>query len=114
MNVNYSGFEHSCTMQIAIINQIKKVFDPEMPINIWDLGLVYGVNIHHQKNLTIVRVVMTFTSPNCPFVELILADLKKNILDLECVDEIEVEVVWDPIWSRDSLDDEQLLELDLL
>jgi metal-sulfur cluster biosynthetic enzyme len=92
-----------------IITTLKTVFDPEMPINIWDLGLIYGVNFSGG----LVEVAMTFTSPNCPFAESILSEIKSKLLKLESVKEVRVEIVWDPVWSRDSLDDEMLLELGL-
>jgi metal-sulfur cluster biosynthetic enzyme len=92
-----------------IITTLKTVFDPEMPINIWDLGLIYGVNFSDG----LVEVTMTFTSPNCPFAESILSEIKTKLLALESVREVKVEIVWEPVWSRDSLDDEMLLELGL-
>jgi metal-sulfur cluster biosynthetic enzyme len=92
-----------------IIETLKTVFDPEMPINIWDLGLIYGVNFNDE----LVEVTMTFTSPNCPFAESILNEIKTKLLELENVNEVKVEIVWEPVWSRDSLDDEMLLELGL-
>lgn len=92
-----------------IIDTLKTVFDPEMPINIWDLGLVYGVNF----NSGVAEIIMTFTSPNCPFAESILTEIKTKVLEVESVNEVMVEIVWEPVWSRDSLDDEMLLELGL-
>ena len=93
-----------------IIDTLKTVFDPEMPINIWDLGLVYGVNF----NSGLAEIVMTFTSPNCPFADSILSEIKTKVLEVNGVDEVKVEIVWEPVWSRDSLDDEMLLELGLV
>ena len=92
-----------------IIDTLKTVFDPEMPINIWDLGLVYGVNI----NFGNAEIVMTFTSPNCPFADSILSEIRNKLLEISDVIEVKVEIVWEPVWSRDSLDDEMLLELGL-
>ena len=92
-----------------IIETLKTVFDPEMPINIWDLGLVYGVNF----NNGLAEIIMTFTSPNCPFADSILREIKNKVLEVESVKEVKVEIVWEPVWSRDSLDDEMLLELGL-
>ena len=93
-----------------IIETLKTVFDPEMPINIWDLGLVYGVNF----NNGLAEIIMTFTSPNCPFADSILREIKNKVLEVESVKEVKVEIVWEPVWSRDSLDDEMLLELGLV
>jgi metal-sulfur cluster biosynthetic enzyme len=92
-----------------IITKLKTVFDPEMPINIWDLRLIYGVNF----NEGLAEVTMTFTSPNCPFAESILSEIKTKLLELDSVKEVRVDIVWEPVWSRDSLDDEMLLELGL-
>ncbi len=95
--------------QKQIIETLKTIFDPEMPINIWDLGLVYGVNF----NSGIAEIIMTFTSPNCPFAESILTEIRTKVLEVADVNEVEIEIVWEPVWSRDSLNDEMLLELGL-
>ncbi len=92
-----------------IIETLKTVFDPEMPINIWDLGLVYGVNFDNNS----ATIIMTFTSPNCPFAESILNEVRTKILKIEDIKEVKVEIVWEPAWNGDSLDEETLLELGL-
>lgn len=78
---------------------LKKCYDPEIPINIVDLGLVYDVGINGDK----VHVKMTLTSPGCPMHETISADVKRKLLKLEDLNEAEVEVVWEPPWNPERM-----------
>ena len=97
-----------------VILALKTVYDPEMPINIWDLGLIYGVNLDISKNAKFdVTVIMTFTSPNCPSCEDIILDIKKSVIQIENINGCIVEIVWDPPWNSNNLDEEIRLELGL-
>lgn len=93
-----------------IIDNLKKVFDPEMPVNIWDLGLIYAVDLNSEDCVT---VVMTFTSPNCPSAEEIMVDVKLAVLKSEFVKECQIQIVWQPAWNSNNLDEELKLELGL-
>lgn len=92
-----------------IINEIKKIYDPEIPVNIWDLGLIYNINID-DKNIVIE---MTFTSPTCPMMEDILSQVKENVESVSGDKKVEVKLVWDPAWDLSRMSDAARIELDL-
>ena len=93
----------------AIINEIKKVYDPEVPVNIWDLGLIYDISINHDS----VVIEMTFTSPTCPMMEDILSQVKSNVESVVNGKTVEVKLVWEPAWDLSRMSDVARLELDL-
>ena len=93
-----------------IINQIKKVYDPEIPVNIYELGLIYKLEVN-DKN--IVNVDMTLTSPNCPVAESLPKEVKDNILKVEGVKDVDLKLVWDPPWTKDKMSEAAKLELNL-
>ena len=92
-----------------IINEIKKVFDPEIPVNIWDLGLVYDIDIRDKE----IIIEMTFTSPTCPMMEDILSQVKTNIETVSDGRNVDVKLVWDPAWDLSRMSDAARIELDL-
>ena len=92
-----------------IINALKKVYDPEIPVNIWDLGLVYNIEITDKE----IVVTMTFTSPTCPMMEEILIQVKENITSVADGTPVRVELVWDPPWNLSMMSDTARVELDL-
>ena len=93
-----------------IINEIKKVYDPEIPVNIYELGLIYKIEIDKKNN---VNVDMTLTSPNCPVAESLPKMVKDNILSLDGVDDVNLKLVWDPPWTKDKMSAAAKLELNL-
>jgi metal-sulfur cluster biosynthetic enzyme len=92
-----------------VINEIKKVFDPEIPVNIWDLGLIYDISIN-QNN---VVIEMTFTSPTCPMMEDILNQVKTNVETITEGKPVDVNLVWEPAWDVSRMSDAARIELDL-
>lgn len=92
-----------------IINEIKKVYDPEIPVNIWDLGLIYDIAINKDS----VVIEMTFTSPTCPMMEDILNQVKLNVESVVSGKTVDVKLVWDPAWDISRMSDAARLELDL-
>ena len=92
-----------------IIKAIKTVYDPEIPVNIWDLGLIYGVDI----NVDEVVITMTFTSPTCPMMEELLAQVRDGVRAISGGIPVRVDLVWDPPWDLTRMSDEARLELDL-
>ncbi len=92
-----------------IINEIKKVFDPEIPVNIWDLGLVYDIDIRDKE----IIIEMTFTSPTCPMMEDILSQVKTNVETVSDGRNVDVKLVWDPAWDLSRMSDAARIELDL-
>ena len=92
-----------------IIGALKTVYDPEIPVNIWDLGLIYDININDKE----VVVVMTFTSPTCPLMEEILLQVKNAVAGVVGDAPVRVELVWDPPWNVSMMSDAARVELDL-
>ncbi|TCO07962.1 SUF system Fe-S cluster assembly protein [Natronoflexus pectinivorans] len=98
-------------LEMEIVSAIRTVYDPEIPVNIYDLGLIYEVNVEGDGK---VRIVMTLTSPNCPVADSLPEEVREVVADLKGVKDVEVNMTFDPPWSRDMLSDEALLELGLL
>ncbi len=93
-----------------IITEIKKIYDPEIPVNIYDLGLIYNIEI---KNDNEAYIEMTLTSPNCPVAESLPRMVKENINSIEGVNKVELKLVWSPPWTKDMMSEEAKLELNL-
>ena len=93
-----------------IIAEIKKIYDPEIPVNIYELGLIYKIDVLNDKK---VNIEMTLTSPNCPVAESLPKMVKDNILKLEGVDDVDLKLVWDPPWTKDKMSEAAKLELNL-
>ncbi|MBO5705192.1 MAG: DUF59 domain-containing protein [Alphaproteobacteria bacterium] len=93
----------------VIVNAIKTVYDPEIPVNIWDLGLIYGIDIKETE----IVITMTFTSPTCPMMEELMAQLKEAVQAVVGDVPVRVELVWDPPWDLSKMSDVARLELDL-
>jgi FeS assembly SUF system protein len=93
-----------------IVAEIKKIYDPEIPVNIYELGFIYKIEI---KDLKKVNIDMTLTSPNCPVAESLPKMVKDNILKLEDVEDVDLNLVWDPPWTKDKMSEAAKLELNL-
>jgi len=93
-----------------VINEIKKIYDPEIPVNIYELGLIYKIEI---KEHDIVNVDMTLTSPNCPVAESLPKEVKDNILKIKEVSDVKLNLVWDPPWDKSKMSEAAKLELNL-
>ena len=93
-----------------IIFEIKKVYDPEIPVNIYDLGLIYNIEI---KNENEAYIEMTLTSPNCPVADSLPKMVKENIMSIKGVKKVDLKLVWNPPWTKDMMSEEAKLELNL-
>ena len=93
-----------------VILEIKKIYDPEIPVNIYELGLIYKIDIKEAKK---VNIEMTLTSPNCPVAESLPKMVKDNILKLDGVNDVNLKLVWDPPWTKDKMSEAAKLELNL-
>ena len=93
-----------------IISEIKKIYDPEIPVNIFELGLIYKIEVNENKT---VLIEMTLTSPNCPVAESLPKSVKENILKIEEVEDVDLKLVWDPPWTKDKMTEAAKLELNL-
>jgi len=93
-----------------VVSEIKKIYDPEIPVNIYELGLIYKIEIKEAKK---VNIDMTLTSPNCPVAESLPRMIKDNILKLNGVNDVNLNLVWDPPWTKDKMSEAAKLELNL-
>jgi len=98
-------------LENRVIDALKRVHDPEIPVNIYDLGLVYEIKIDDQA---IVNITMTLTTPNCPIAEDMPGVVYKEVKSVEGVKDVKVELVFDPPWDKDMISEAALLELGLL
>lgn len=94
-----------------IIEVLKTIFDPEIPVDIYELGLIYDVFVNDQNG---VKIIMTLTTPNCPVAETLPRDVEEKVKTLEEVDTCEVEITFDPPWNHNLMSDEAKLELGFL
>ena len=96
----------------AVVLALKQVYDPEIPVNIYDLGLVYELNISKKRH---VSIKMTFTAPNCPMADEVLSEVKRNVENVKGVEGCEIELTFEPAWDQSMLSDEArvILGLDL-
>tara|TARA_B100001250_G_scaffold283888_1_gene245934 strand:+ start:955 stop:1251 length:297 start_codon:yes stop_codon:yes gene_type:complete len=92
-----------------IIAEIKKIYDPEIPVNIYELGLIYDILVNNKD----VKIKMTLTSPNCPVAESLPKEVKDSIMQLNEVDKVDLDLVWDPPWNKSMMSESAKLELNL-
>ena len=93
-----------------VIEVIKKIYDPEIPVNIYELGLIYKVDVDEKNK---VNIDMTLTSPNCPVAESLPKDVKENIMKVAGVSDVNLNIVWEPPWDKDKMSEAAKLELNL-
>ena len=95
----------------AILQVLKTIYDPEIPVDIYDLGLIYEIKIDDDFN---AHILMTLTAPNCPVAESLPAEVKERVKAVDGINDADVEITFDPPWSQDYLSEEAKLELGLL
>ena len=93
-----------------IINEIKKIYDPEIPVNIYELGLIYDISIEKDN---MVKIKMTLTTPNCPVAESLPQEVKYSIKEIKDVKDVDLKLVWDPPWDKSMMSEAAKLELNL-
>ena len=93
-----------------IIIEIKKIYDPEIPVNIYELGLIYDIKVDEKNN---VKINMTLTSPNCPVAESLPKEVKDSIMEIKEVNKVDLDLVWDPPWDKSMMSESAKLELNL-
>jgi metal-sulfur cluster biosynthetic enzyme len=98
----------------CIWEALKRVYDPEIPVNIVDLGLVYSVDLQQKETGNHVEVAMSLTAPGCGMGPVIAEDAKSRILEVEGVGSANVEIVWEPAWHQDMISEEGKMELGLI
>ena len=92
-----------------VIEEIKKIYDPEIPVNIYELGLIYDINVDGKN----ISVKMTLTTPYCPVAESLPKEVKDSIMQLEEVDKVDLDLVWEPPWDKSMMSEAAKLELNL-
>ncbi len=105
--------EHQETIEIGdkIVNVLKTIYDPEIPVDIYELGLIYDVLVNDNKQ---AKILMTLTSPNCPVAETMPKEVEDKVAALKEIDSVEVELTFDPTWTQDMMSEEAKLELGFL
>ena len=94
-----------------IVQYLKTVYDPEIPVNIYDLGLIYKVDL---QDVGLLSIDMTLTAPNCPAADFIIEDVTQKMRSIEGVSDVKVNLVFEPEWSKDMMSEEAKLELGML
>ena len=92
-----------------VIAEIKKIYDPEIPVNIYELGLIYDISINDKD----VKVKMTLTTPNCPVAESLPKEVKDSINEIKEVNKVDLDLVWEPPWDKSMMSEAAKLELNL-
>ena len=92
-----------------IIEEIRKIYDPELPVNIYELGLIYDIKVNGRK----ADIKMTLTTPNCPVAESLPKEVKDSILEIKEVSKVDLDLVWEPPWDKSRMSEAAKLELNL-
>lgn len=111
MENNEKAQEPEKTLEQLVIEQLKTIYDPEIPVNIYDLGLIYKLEISTANE---VRILMTLTAPNCPVADSLPEEVMDKLKAIPGVASVEVNLTFDPAWSQDNLSDEARLELGMM
>ncbi len=98
-------------LEEKVVDMLRLVFDPEIPVNIYDLGLIYEIDVDDENN---VKIKMTLTAPNCPAADFIIEDVRFKVESIEEVKSVEVELVFEPEWDKEMMSEEAKLELGFL
>ncbi len=98
-------------MEEKIVRMLKTVYDPEIPVNVYDLGLIYDVDVDDNQH---VIITMTLTAPGCPAADFIMEDVQMKVESVEGVTSVEVNLVFEPTWHKDMMSEEAKLELGFL
>lgn len=103
--------EERITLEEKIVDMLRTVYDPEIPVNVYELGLIYKIDLGDDGNLD---VDMTLTAPNCPMADFIMQDVYDKLRSIEGIKQVNVNLVYEPEWSQDMMSEEAKLELGLL
>ena len=106
-----STTEEANSLGEKIVGVLKTIFDPEIPVDIYELGLIYDVFINEDND---VKILMTLTSPNCPVAETLPVEVEEKVKSLDEVKDVQVEITFDPTWTQDLISEEAKLELGML
>ncbi len=98
-------------LEERIVKMLRMVYDPEIPVNVYDLGLIYNVDIDDEKN---VKILMTLTAPNCPAADFIVEDVRIKVEGIDEVKSVDIELTFEPTWDKEMMSEEAKLELGFL
>jgi len=98
-------------LRFKVIEVLKTIYDPEIPVDIYELGLVYGIDILENNE---VKITMTLTSPSCPVAETLPPDVEEKVAAIEGINGCKVEITWEPTWDKSMMSEEAQLELGFL
>ena len=98
------------SLKDKIIGEIKKIYDPEIPVNIYELGLIYDIVVQKDNS---VKIKMTLTTPNCPVAESLPKEVKDSVMEIADVKKVDLDLVWDPPWDKSMMSEAAKLELNL-
>ena len=98
------------SLKDKIIGEIKKIYDPEIPVNIYELGLIYDIMVQKDNS---VKIKMTLTTPNCPVAESLPKEVKDSVMEIGDVKKVDLDLVWDPPWDKSMMSEAAKLELNL-
>ncbi|MFY7811221.1 MAG: SUF system Fe-S cluster assembly protein [Flavobacterium sp.] len=104
-------FKDEINLGESIVKTLKSIYDPEIPVDIYELGLIYDVMINEDAD---VKILMTLTSPNCPVAETLPAEVEEKVRSIDAVKSCEVEITFEPTWTKDLMSEEAKLELGML
>ncbi len=110
-NIKTMAEEKYLQLETEIVRVLKNIFDPEIPVNIYDLGLIYEVDVDNNNSVTIT---MTLTAPNCPMADDLIAEVHQGVKGIDGVKDVKVKLVFDPPWDKSMMSEEAMLELGLL
>ena len=99
------------TVEEKIVKMLRTVYDPEIPVNVYDLGLIYSIEVDEEKN---VHIEMTLAAPNCPAADFIVEDVRMKIESIDDVKSVDIQLVFEPEWDKDMMSEEAKLELGFL
>ncbi|MBS6267842.1 metal-sulfur cluster assembly factor [Coprobacter fastidiosus] len=99
------------TVEEKIVKMLRTVYDPEIPVNVYDLGLIYSIEVDDEKN---VHIEMTLTAPNCPAADFIVEDVRMKVESIDDVKSVDIQLVFEPEWDKDMMSEEAKLELGFL
>ncbi|MDR1865498.1 MAG: iron-sulfur cluster assembly protein [Bacteroidales bacterium] len=109
--MEYQDMNGLLELETKIVEVLKSIYDPEIPVNIYDLGLIYDIRVSDDNGVTIT---MTLTAPNCPIADDIVLQVKESVEAVKGVKSVAIDLVFDPPWSKDMISEEAMLELGLL
>lgn len=106
--------EEKYHIEVETVNMLRSVFDPEIPVNIYDLGLIYKIDVSEVAGKPEINVEMTLTAPNCPAADFIMMDIQEKLESIDGVSKVNVTLVFEPEWTKDMMSEEAKLDLGLL